>query len=998
MNSMLRKLIALTLAVALLAGGPAAHASDALGHDLAAGDTLLNEGTELAAGTFWSDTYSDLRQENYVVYAPSERVTPIVTYGEATRALTGTLAAAQELEARGWRVVAGVNGDYYGTQHGVPLGSTMTEGALRNYNGDPYYAVGFRADGTAVIGDPRLSMRAAVNGTDAFPVFAFNHVRQSEYGIFLYDSRFNDRHTTGTSEPGVDVLCAAEDGALAIGASLTLRVVAVLPDATDTALEDGQYILTANDLAAEDYTAPLLALREGDLVTLTVESGSGDPAWNEVVNLLGAPELLVENGAVRAGLPTGSAPRTAIGQRPDGSLIFYTIDGRQAGYSIGASLTAVAMRLAELGCETAVALDGGGSTTLVATLPDETSARVVNTPSEGSVRAVSNHVFLVAPNTPGDAPDHVYLAASAARGLPGAQIALSAAVIDTNYLPVATGRALTFSADAGSVDADGVLTLPAEPGAVRVTASCGALSAQAVIEAAAPDDIVLRRGASAIRSLIIPPEGEVVLNARGVWNHLALAGGNDCFVWTYEGDGVTLLPDGYTLRAGKDAGAGTLTVSAAGRSASIPVTVATEPLRLLTGFEDGFEPFTDVPDDAPDAAELTPRLTLFPENDASRVKLGRASARLEYAFDAEGGATLPVEWAVAPGCDSLSLWLRGDGGTASLRVETDAGATEPVALSAEDWQLAVLSLPAGASRVTGLTLAVPDAAAGAVWLDQLVLTHGGKTDDTAPEASLSLDEAANALAGRAFDAADGAALETLLLTFDGAALPYERDARTGALAAALPAYDGHAHHVALTAGDASGNLARASLVLPAAADAEPAFPDAAGHWAAGAIDYLKRTGVSNGANGLYNPDARITRQEFAAMLYRYLAPEGDFGGVTLPFADAGSIAPWAHDAAAAMYALGVIGGAKDLDGRLCFNPGADITRQEAATMLGRLLEKGYAAPAPAYADGGEIPAWAAEHVAVLASLGVFDDFVSAAFAPAQPLTRAEMAAMLLRLR
>ena len=133
------------------------------------------------------------------------------------------------------------------------------------------------------------------------------------------------------------------------------------------------------------------------------------------------------------------------------------------------------------------------------------------------------------------------------------------------------------------------------------------------------------------------------------------------------------------------------------------------------------------------------------------------------------------------------------------------------------------------------------------------------------------------------------------------------------------------------------------------------------------------------------------------MLYRYLAPQGDLSGVELPFADAGKIAPWALDAARAMYALGVVNGSAGEGGKVYYNSTSDITRREAATMLGRLLEKGYAAPALPYADSAGVPAWAAEHVAVLGSLGVFDDFVTDTFDPLRALNRAEMAAMLMRL-
>ncbi|WP_289466329.1 phosphodiester glycosidase family protein, partial [Klebsiella pneumoniae] len=75
------------------------------------------------------------------------------------------------------------------------------------------------------------------------------------------------------------------------------------------------------------------------------------------------------------------------------------MDGRRGGHSIGASMKQLSERLIELGCVTALCLDGGGSTMLSVTSPDATAAEIINVPSDGD-RAVSNHVFLVASNRP----------------------------------------------------------------------------------------------------------------------------------------------------------------------------------------------------------------------------------------------------------------------------------------------------------------------------------------------------------------------------------------------------------------------------------------------------------------------------------------------------------------------------------------------------------------------------------------------------------------------
>ncbi|WP_256208732.1 phosphodiester glycosidase family protein [Paenibacillus sp. CF384] len=71
----------------------------------------------------------------------------------------------------------------------------------------------------------------------------------------------------------------------------------------------------------------------------------------------------------------GIAPRTCMAQLKDGTIVFVVIDGRQPGYSVGATLYDVQKILLEKGAVTAANLDGGSSTVMVK--DDE----VVNKPS-----------------------------------------------------------------------------------------------------------------------------------------------------------------------------------------------------------------------------------------------------------------------------------------------------------------------------------------------------------------------------------------------------------------------------------------------------------------------------------------------------------------------------------------------------------------------------------------------------------------------------------------
>lgn len=72
----------------------------------------------------------------------------------------------------------------------------------------------------------------------------------------------------------------------------------------------------------------------------------------------------------------GIGPRTAIGQRRDGTVLFVVVDGRQIGYSIGATLADLQNIMYEQGAYIAANLDGGSSSTLYL------NGKVVNKPAD----------------------------------------------------------------------------------------------------------------------------------------------------------------------------------------------------------------------------------------------------------------------------------------------------------------------------------------------------------------------------------------------------------------------------------------------------------------------------------------------------------------------------------------------------------------------------------------------------------------------------------------
>ena len=117
----------------------------------------------------------------------------------------------------------------------------------------------------------------------------------------------------------------------------------------------------------------------------------------------------------------------------------------------------------------------------------------------------------------------------------------------------------------------------------------------------------------------------------------------------------------------------------------------------------------------------------------------------------------------------------------------------------------------------------------------------------------------------------------------------------------------------------------------------------------------------------------------------------------MPFADLESIPAYALPAVRALYSEGVINGSTGADGRLYFNPAASLTRAQAATMLGRTQEKGYAAAELTFSDSARIPAYASYYIQTMVAQGVLGGYADGTFRPASNITRGQMAKILYNL-
>lgn len=586
MKTIRKQVMALAAALALTFGlaASSARASDALGSDRLHRDTLLATGTTLTENRLWSATYSDLRTERYLTYTPGGAVTPLLWYGSQSSSKSTLTTGAQRLAERGLRVVAGINGGFFNPS-GTSVGLIVADGVIRSMDEWNAAMVGFLPDGSAFIDfepvEKTFSWVDAEGNSRWMSLTAINADRQNG-GVYLYDEDYGA--ATGNSLTGVDVaLEPVNPGEKpTMNGTLTLRVTHVTDStpegaAADGAIPSGGFLLSANKNCDEaSILAPLRSLTPGTEVTVTIQAGDG--RWSEAVYGLTGLYSLVRWNRVEPDLAKGAAPRTALGIRPDGSVIFYTIDGRQNGYSIGATYAQVAQRLIELGCDTAVAMDGGGSTTLGATLPGEDALTVLNRPSDGYQRSVSNCLFLVTSTPASGVADHYYVDTAGDVILTGASTTVTAAPADALGYAAYSAAPLTWRSDGGTVAADdtggALFTAGTAAGVYDVTATDGLASGSTpvrVVDALSQLKIT-RQGSGAASSLSLKPGDTVDLDASGAWYNLPVAMTDRNVIWAVEGNIGSIDENGF-FTACENSAEGAITASAGGLTVRVPVSV-----------------------------------------------------------------------------------------------------------------------------------------------------------------------------------------------------------------------------------------------------------------------------------------------------------------------------------------------------------------------------------------------------------------------------------------
>ncbi|WP_212959497.1 S-layer homology domain-containing protein [Cohnella xylanilytica] len=181
------------------------------------------------------------------------------------------------------------------------------------------------------------------------------------------------------------------------------------------------------------------------------------------------------------------------------------------------------------------------------------------------------------------------------------------------------------------------------------------------------------------------------------------------------------------------------------------------------------------------------------------------------------------------------------------------------------------------------------------------------------------------------------------------------------------------------------------------------FADIGGHWAKGHIEWMAARLYVNGITAdTFQPDRKVTRAEFAAMLARIVGAKSEAAGAS-PFDDV-KAEDWYYEAVRTVAAAKLIEG----DGRGKFRPNDFVTREQMTAMSWRAYSLLVAGAVPAreeeiqsllqpFADKGKIKSWAKADVASALKAGLAQGVGGSRFDPDGVATRAQAATVLRRI-
>ena len=272
-----------------------------------------------------------------------------------------------------------------------------------------------------------------------------------------------------------------------------------------TGKPSGVFVMNGNDVTGNEKSAYFAVLKDG-----TVKIGTADDYATDKGNIreaIGIYKMLLNDGNIVLSEADQKSdqkyPRQTIGITADNKVVILSADGNQEPISAGLTLMEQAQVMLDLGCKWAGHLDGGGSMTYGSKPAGEDNFVIVNKPSDGSERSISNGLLIVSTAVVSKTFSYAEFDVETEYATVGTPVAVSAVGVSTSGHSAELPEGLVYKVENGKYE-NGCLTASAV-GDVTLTAEYNGKEVGSVtIHAVVPEKI------SFVSSSITVPYGKTV--------------------------------------------------------------------------------------------------------------------------------------------------------------------------------------------------------------------------------------------------------------------------------------------------------------------------------------------------------------------------------------------------------------------------------------------------------------------------------------------------------
>lgn len=584
----------------------------------------------------------------------------------------------------GHRVVGAINAAFFNMNEGIPLfliakNNQIINGGVVSQGSDQYMnvptAFGIDKNGKGIIDYFDFNITMTTNGT-AYELTGMDRVRNGGETIVYTPNYYLGK--TNNNEYGFDIIIEGDKniGSIYFGDTISGVVKQIAPyGKSNNAIPKNGFIISVQ--GSSPYSSAFSNLKVGQKVSVNFDI---DAKWKDAQFIVASGPFLVRDGKPYIMMSTSSsrakevAPRTVVAVSKDKKTVhFITVDGRQS-HSAGMNMSQLADYLVSLGVDTAINLDGGGSTAMAIRQYGNNNVVLINQPSGGSQRAV--HAILEAISTAptGNAATLKYSRTNAGTMLVGTSSTVSVQyVLDQYYNPLpVSANSITLSSQnkLSSVKGTTFTTTKAGQDHISILYNGKAVGSFPVSIVAGPNALSIKGS----KEVMIGGQATYTIDAKDASGNPLIYDASQV-KWWVEGNIGTITQSGKFTAT--KVGKGQIVVSLGNKSASIPVEVKENQLfkdvsnshpyykeiqfsvknNIVRGYEDGtFRPTENI-SRAHAAVILTKVLNLDTKNVtnpnfkdvpmthiyykeiAAAAKYGLVSGKADGTFDPNGKLT-----------------------------------------------------------------------------------------------------------------------------------------------------------------------------------------------------------------------------------------------------------------------------------------------------------------------------------------------------------------------